>query len=305
MELSFHQVTKFYGPVVGLNEVSFEIGPGITGLFGANGAGKSTLMKLASGQLRPTLGSVSIGELPTWKTSAKHHLGYTPDLDRFYEKMKVRHFLQLIAKLHGFRPVKVKEATEQALHRVGMTDRAEKRLGGCSRGMRQRVQLAQALIHDPEILLLDEPMSGIDPAGRQEITAILRGLASDGKTILLSSHLLQEVEPLAQSILMIARGRLVAAGPLSEIREQLDQEPLTIELISTEPRRLSVACMQMDSVQSVTLQRDRILLRTNQASEFYRDLQATVVAEKFEITRYDVLDAGAEAVFQYLDRRAP
>src|SRR5688500_3420040 len=169
MFLTFNRVTKFYGPVIGLNDISCRIGPGITGLFGANGAGKSTLMKLASGQLRPSLGEVLVGDNSAWSTRAKRDFGYSPDIDRFYEEMTGREFVETMARLYGYPGREARRRTQRVLEDVGMADRSERRIAGCSHGMRQRIKLAQALVHDPEILLLDEPLNGIDPGGRREI----------------------------------------------------------------------------------------------------------------------------------------
>src|SRR5487761_630574 len=177
MHLTFDHVTKFYGPVIGVNNISCRIGPGITGLLGANGAGKSTLIKLASGQLRPSQGSVRVGEQTAWSTAAKRNFGYSPDLDRFYEEMTGREFVYTMARLYGYRRAEARDRAELALEEVGMTDRADRRLGGCSHGMRQRIKLAQALVHGPELLLLDEPLNGIDPGGRREINELLLRLA--------------------------------------------------------------------------------------------------------------------------------
>src|SRR5690606_13528333 len=151
MFLSFNRVTKFYGPVIGVNDVSCRIGPGITGLFGANGAGKSTLLKLASGQLRPSLGEVLIGEVSAWSTRAKRLFGYTPDIDRFYEEMTGREFVYAMTRLYGYSAREAHRRTEEVLAEVGMADRAQRRIAGCSHGMRQRIKLAQALAHDPPV----------------------------------------------------------------------------------------------------------------------------------------------------------
>ncbi len=233
--LVFEHVTKFYGAVIGVNHISCRIGPGITGLLGANGAGKSTLIKLASGQLRPSQGTVRIGGHSAWSTAAKHHLGYSPDLNSFYEEMTGREFVYAMARLHGFSRAEARERTEHVLDEVGMVDRGDRRLAGCSHGMRQRIKLAQALVHDPWLLLLDEPLAGIDPGGRREINELLFRLAGQGKTILVSSHILVEIEQLAHSIVMMSRGRLIAYGTLAEVRNLMQYRPQVVE-IAAEPR---------------------------------------------------------------------
>ena len=167
--LLFEHVSKWYGSVLALNQVTLELTGGITGLVGANGAGKSTLLRLANGQLKPTLGKVSIRGVDAWDWRARRLVGYCPDVDAFYEDLSGRKYVAIMARLCGFVKKEALRRTEAALEQVGMTDRADRKLQGYSKGMRQRIKLAQALLHDPELLILDEPLSGIDPIGRQEL----------------------------------------------------------------------------------------------------------------------------------------
>ena len=303
MELTFEQVTKFYGPVIGVNDVSFRIGPGITSLFGANGAGKSTLMKLASGQLRPTMGKVRIGPNSAWSYRAKRDIGYCPDINSFYEEMSGREFVYTMTRLYGYSRREAKQRAEQALAEVNMTERADRRIAGYSHGMRQRIKIAQVMVNDPPIYLLDEPLTGIDPGGRREIHDLLRRLAARGKTVLVSTHLLAEVEDLADSILMMARGRVLASGTLAEIRSRLADEPLTVGLSGSQPRRLASLLVAMDSVTSVDVRDDVLTVRVHQPAKFFPELNALVVEEGLELTRLETLDAGADAVFAYLEPR--
>src|SRR5262245_42491577 len=163
--LLFEHVSKWYGPVIGVNQVTLELRPGITGLVGANGAGKSTLLRLATGQLRPDLGRVRVLGRDAWSAAAKRHVGYCPELDAFYEEMSGRKFVEAMARLYGFTAREARRRTEEVLEFVGMADRADRRLRGYSKGMRQRIKVAQALVHDPQLLVLDEPLSGVDPVG--------------------------------------------------------------------------------------------------------------------------------------------
>ncbi len=317
MDLTFENVTKFYGPVIGVNDVSCRIGPGITALFGANGAGKSTLMKLASGQLRPSLGRVQLGERPAWSTAAKRHLGYMPDVNSFYEEMTGREFVCTLARLHGLGAAEARRRTEAVLHEVGMQDRADRRLGGYSHGMRQRIKLAQALVHDPDVLLLDEPMSGIDPGGRRDLGVLLRQQADAGKTVLVSTHLLAEVEDsgrgiAADRILVIARGRVIAWGTLHDIRALLAEQPLTVgitctksagtESAGTEARRLAALLVGLPEVHSVEVDERSLTLRTRQPEQFFPRLNGLLAREAIDIDALETLDAGADAVFSYLQR---
>ena len=237
--LLFEQVSKWYGPVLALNHVTLELNAGITGLVGANGAGKSTLIKLATGQIPPTVGTVTVrGQTATdWHT--RRLVGYCPDHDAFYEDMTGRQFVREMARLFGFTATDARRRTETVLDLVGMTDRADRKLRGYSKGMRQRVKLAQALLHNPELLILDEPLSGIDPIGRQELLALFRLLAAEGKCLLVSSHELEALEKLTEHVAILARGRVAAVGTLSQIRDLLDGYPTAVRIDLDRPRDLA------------------------------------------------------------------
>jgi len=305
MMLTFDHVTKFYGPVIGVNDISCKIGPGITGLLGANGAGKSTLIKLASGQLRPTQGTVRIGEHAAWSTAAKHHLGYSPDINNFYEEMTGREFVYTMARLHGFSRAEARDRTESVLVEVGMADRAKRRMAGCSHGMRQRIKLAQTLVHDPWLLLLDEPLLGIDPGGRREINELLFRLAAQGKTILVSSHILVEIEQLAKSIVMMARGRIVASGTLAEVRGMMQSRPTTVEIVAEPARRLAALLAENTDVYGVDIRDSGLVVRTRNPLRFYDWIAELVCNQGIEVRRMQTLDAGADAVFDYLQQGRP
>jgi ABC-2 type transport system ATP-binding protein len=304
MHLTFENVTKFYGPVIGVNDVSCRIARGITALFGANGAGKSTLIKLASGQLRPSLGRVLVGDRPAWSTRAKRYFGYSPDINSFYEDMSGREFVYVMARLYGYSRGEARRRTDGVLEQVGMAARAERKIAGYSHGMRQRIKLAQAMVHDPEILLLDEPMSGIDPGGRREFHQLLRQWAQRGKTILVSTHMLAEVEDLASNILMLARGRVIASGSLTEIRDLLDDQPLTVGITAGQSRRLAGLLVESEHVCSVDVQGERLTVRTQNPRKFFGELGELVTREEVELRSLETLDAGADAVFAYLQRGA-
>jgi ABC-2 type transport system ATP-binding protein len=302
--LTFEHVTKFYGPVIGVNDISCRIGPGITGLFGANGAGKSTLLKLASGQLRPSLGTVHVGGDPAWSSRAKRHFGFSPDINHFYEEMSGREFVYTMALLHGMSRRQARRRTEEVLIQVGMADRAHRKIGGYSHGMRARTKLGQALVHEPSVLLLDEPMSGIDPGGRREINLLLTDLARQGTTILVSSHILVEVEQLTDSIVMIGRGRMVASGRLSEIRELLADQPYTVQLVADPARKLASLLVERPEVCSVEVDDDTVRVRTRQPADFFAFVGQLVLAHAIEVQEMQTLDVGADAVFDYLEQGA-
>lgn len=302
MLLSFDRVTKFYGPVIGVNDISCRVGPGITGLLGANGAGKSTLIKLASGQLRPSQGTVRIGRHDAWSTAAKHHLGYSPDVNSFYEEMTGRDFVYTMARLHGYSRAEASRRTQFVLEEVGMADRGSRRLAGCSHGMRQRIKLAQALVHDPWLLLLDEPLSGIDPGGRREINDLLFRLAGQGKTILVSSHILVEIEQLSNSFLMMSRGRIVASGTLAEVRSLMQFRPTVVEIVADPTRRLAALLAENPDVQAVEVREPGLTVRTRNPERFFAEIGELVCAHGIVVRRMQTLDAGADAVFDYLQQ---
>jgi len=304
IDLSFDRVTKFYGPVIGVNDVTLRFGPGITALLGANGAGKSTLLKLAAGRLRPSLGTVRVGPFEARSTAAKQLLGYCPDVNKFYEEMTGREFVTCMTRLFGYSHAESRDRAERALVRVGMADRAGRRIGGYSHGMRQRIKLAQALAHDPALLLLDEPLNGIDPGGRREVNELVRSFAAEGRTVVVSSHLLGEIEQLADRMAVVARGRVIAQGTLAELRRLLDDEPLTIRIESTHARRLAALCMARPEVTQVDVRGDALTLRTTSPTEFFAALNQLLADEAIDVERLETLDAGAEAVFGYLQRGA-
>ncbi len=304
--LVFERVSKWYGPVIGVNEVSFALPPGITGLVGPNGAGKSTLMKLATGQLRPDLGRVTLQGHRAWHASAKWHLGYCPEIDAFYEEMSGRRFVYHMARLFGFSNGEAWERTERSLGQVGMTSRADRRLRGYSKGMRQRIKLAQALVHEPDLLILDEPLSGIDPLGRLEMGRLFRELAARGKSLLISSHQLEELERLTDRIAVMARGRLIAHGTLNEIRDLFDGHPLSIRVDSDRPRELAAALLSLPTVLGVELDgASGVLVRAAGPREFFTAFTDLVLDEDFDIQHLQTLDRSAQAILDYLMKVGP
>lgn len=294
-------VSKWYGPVIGLNDVTLDIEPGITGLVGHNGAGKSTLIKLLTGELHPTLGHVRIRGRRAWSAAAKRHIGHCPDVDAFYEEMSGRAFVRTIARLHGFAARDARQRAEDVLAQVGMTDRADRPLATYSKGMRQRIKLAQALVHDPDLIVLDEPLNGVDPVGRVELIRLFRELRDRGKAILISSHHLDEMDTLADRILFICRGRILASGSLEEIRALLDEHPLQIRITTHHARQLATRLLAIETVQAIELNgSEELLLRVHRAKEFFGLLGDIVTREEIDIERMRVIDASTKAVFDYL-----
>jgi ABC-2 type transport system ATP-binding protein len=299
--LLFQHVSKWYGPVLGVNQVTLELRGGITGLVGANGAGKSTLMRLATGQLRPDIGSVWVCGRAAWRAEAKRHVGYCPDVDAFYEEMSGRQFVETMARLCGFPWRQARQRTADVLALVGMGGRAERRLRGYSKGMRQRIKLACALVHDPELLILDEPLNGVDPIGRKELLGLFRDLAGNGKCLLISSHELEELEKLTDHVAIMARGRIAAVGNLAQIRELLDHHPLSVQVACDQPRSLAGVLLGLVDVVGVDLgDGDTLVVRARNPQRFFRDFARLVLEEDLQIRHLEALDDSARAIVGYL-----
>lgn len=300
--LRFEDVSKWYGPVLALNQVWFPLHAGITGLVGANGAGKSTLIKLATGMVRPSIGRVTVAGLDASDPQARRLVGYCPDHDAFYEDLTGRQFVHTMAKLCGFGRTEARDRTEAVLTRVGMTDRADRKLRGYSKGMRQRVKLAQALLNDPQLLILDEPLSGVDPVGRQELLEVFRGLAEQGKALLISSHELEELEKLTDEVIIMARGRIADRGTVSAIRDRLDNFPLTVRIDTPSPRSLARSLLAdgMPEVLACEVIAGGLLVKVQRPREFFSRFGRLAVAEMLDVTRFEPLDDSAHAVLGYL-----
>jgi ABC-2 type transport system ATP-binding protein len=310
--------------VIGVNQVTLELRSGITGLVGANGAGKSTLMRLISGQLRPDLGQVEVLGKKSWSTEARLHVGYCPELDAFYEEMSGRQFIEAMARLCGYPRSEARRRTEVALERVGMSDRSDRVVRGYSKGMRQRIKLAQALLHDPELLILDEPLSGIDPVGRWEFIRLFRDLAAQGKCLLVSSHELEELEKLTDHIAIMSHGRIAAVGTVAQIRDRLDHHPLLVRIDvkkgppsqgessnedGDERRRLARSLLKLQDVVAVELPdqhpddaSEPLLVRARNPQRFFQELTRLVLEEWHEIARLETQDDSTQAVLGYLLR---
>jgi ABC-2 type transport system ATP-binding protein len=295
--------SRWYGQVIGLNDVSCEVGPGLTALLGMNGAGKSTLMRMVTGQLRPTTGTVSVfGMTPFANPDAFRRLGFCPEIDNFYERWSGREFITYMARLNGYSRPEAHRRTEGALERVGMADRADRAIAGYSKGMRQRIKLAQAILHDPEIILLDEPLNGLDPLGRRHFMDVLEALANEGRCIMVSSHILYEVEQMTQTLLLLHRGRLLATGDLRVIRSLIDKHPQKIRLETDDPRRVATALAGLPNVLSLQFEPSgrALQLEVRDPNSFYEALPALVLDGGLTVNGFSSPDNNLESVFRYL-----
>ena len=278
-------VSKWYGSVIGVNEMSLTVDSGIVALLGPNGAGKSTLMKLLTGQVRPSLGRVRVFGRSVRSPAARRKLGYCSEVDAFYEEMTGRRFVEAMLRLSGYRAREAKQRAEHALRLVGMTGvgaegRADKRLRGCSKGMRQRVKLAQAIAHDPELLILDEPLSGLDPVGRQDFCRLFRDLAQSGATLLISSHVLDDVRTFADRLVLMREGRMLTAGTWAQVSRFLDEQPRRIELSCDRLRELLSDLVLWPGLSDVRFEREGHCVLTTADPGGLCDEIARLVREK-------------------------
>ncbi len=308
MAIEIRNASKWYGQVIGLNDVTATIGPGITALLGMNGAGKSTLMRLITGQLRTTTGDVRVfGEEPFANPNVYRRLGYCPEIDNFYERDSGRSFVRYMARLAGYGPAEAKERAERAIEMVGMKDRADRKIQGYSKGMRQRIKLAQAMVHDPDIILLDEPLNGLDPIGRHEFMRVLADLGDAGKSIVVSSHILFEVEQMTRSILLLHRGRLLATGDLGVIRSLIDKYPHQVRLETPDARGAAAALAGLPNIVSLAYEPgpsgaggDALRLQVREPDAFYESLARLVEEGRLTVSSFASPDNNLESVFRYL-----
>jgi ABC-2 type transport system ATP-binding protein len=301
--VAFQDVSKWYGNVIGVNKLSVAIGPGVTGLLGPNGAGKSTLLQLATGQLRPSQGSVRVFGQPVWNNAPINRLiGLCPEQDAFYEWMTGWDFVFTCAKLSGLTRSAARKAAQRTIESVGMEQHQGRAIRGYSKGMRQRIKLAQALVHDPEVLFLDEPMTGTDPLARRELMDIIKRLGSEGKSVIISSHVLAEVQALTPNIVLLNRGRLVANGHVRQIRDLIDKHPHHIRLVCDDYRRLAARMVAWDDVEGVRVlpEEQALMVETRSPDSFYGRLPALVLEDGLMINSVYSDDDNLEAVFKYL-----
>jgi ABC-2 type transport system ATP-binding protein len=294
--------TKRYGEVLGLNGFTASFGPGITGLIGPNGAGKSTLFRLLTAQLRLDSGRLEVLQHPAWGEGAfRRRIGYCPEHFALFDWMRGEEFVTVLLRVDGFSREEAARRAASAIETVGLTEAKDRRLRVYSRGMRQRIKLAQAIAHDPELLLLDEPLNGVDPVGRATLLRLFTDLARSGRHLIVSSHVLYEVERLTDQIVMISNGRALAQGDLHKIRDLIDARPHTIELETPDPRALARQLSEWDHVVSIDFPGPgRLTVRSRTPDAFYRSLPELVVRENVSVTALRSPDDNLDAVFRYL-----
>jgi len=297
-------LSKWYGEVIGLNTLELQVFPGITGMVGPNGAGKSTFFKLVSGLIKPSVGTIRVlGEDPWGNPPLMARIGLCPDYDNLSDEQTARAFLRLVGGLHGMKGTALANRVDEVAAIVGMTAHIDRRIGGFSKGMRQRMKIAGAMVHDPELLLLDEPLSGTDPLGRKEIIDLVHSLYKEyGHHVIVSSHVLHEVERLTSEVAVIYKGRAVATGNVREIRNLIDKQPHRIIVEADELDLLVKRFVEMESVLSVQYAPDRsnVVLQVTKPDEFFNSMPGLVAETGCRMRKMYSLDDNLESVFRYL-----
>lgn len=301
--ITFEDISKFYGEVLGINRVNLSISPGITTLVGPNGSGKTTLMNLVTGLIRPSAGSIRVlGIRPNEPERLFRLLGYCTQFDSFPRGFTGFDLIFSYLRLHGYPAQECEKRTWQSLQRVNLVQAARRRIAGYSKGMRQRVKLAQAISHDPEVLILDEPLNGLDPMGRAEMIALFQQLAEESRHVIISSHILHEVDMISDRVVLVNNGYLVAEGDIQGVRSEVVDQPVQILIRCDRPSFLASRIFEQDHVVEVRMHDDRkgVLVRTRDADRFFQLLNQLVVSSELNVETVAPVDEDVHSVYQYL-----
>ena len=302
--MALDKVAKYYGQVLGLADVTLTVDGGIVGLLGPNGAGKSTLMRLAGGLARPTRGTVRIFGADAWADrDARRRIGYCPEHEGAHDELSALEWVTALAELAGVPGTRARDRAAEVLTEVGLADAMNRRLGGFSKGMRQRAKLAQALAHDPDLLLLDEPLTGCDPVARAGIVERIRALGAAGKTVLLSSHVLYEIEALTEQIVLMHRGQVLAEGNVYRLRELIDEHPHRVRVECARPRELARALIAEDGVTRIELGESYLEAETHLPDRLYDAIPLRAREAGVPIRALSSPDNNIQAVFEYLTEK--
>jgi ABC-2 type transport system ATP-binding protein len=296
-------LSKWYGNVLGLSDVSLHIEPGITGILGPNGAGKSTFLNLISGQIKPNIGTCAVkGEMIRNNYPLFSNIGFCPEQDAFYEELTGWQFMIGLLKLHHFSASEIESRARKALEIVDLIEDKDRIIKSYSRGMRQRLKVAQAIAHDPEIIILDEPLNGLDPLGRRKIIHLIKTYKGEGRTIIVSSHVLPEIEAMTKRIILIHQGKIFAQGDIHYIRDLIDTHPHIVSIKCSNPRQLASKFIQEDFVLNVNFNsaEDTLLVETNNRDKFFGLLPSLFVKHNIDVEEITSPDDNLQAVFDYL-----
>jgi len=299
----FEDVSKFYGEILGVNRVNLQIESGITSLVGPNGSGKTTLMNLMTGLLRPTAGNVTVlGISPGNPEALFQKVGYCSQLDSFPRRATARDFIEFYLLVHGFTKKQTRELAHKALERVSLVESADRKVSAFSKGMRQRVRLAQAIAHDPSVLVLDEPLNGLDPLARAEIIRLFRQLADAGMYVIISSHILHEVDMMSDNVVLINNGYIVAEGEVHGVRDEIHERPIQILIRCDRPQLLAAKLFEHEFTVEARIHEDRhgLFVKTRRPDDFYLLLNRVVTEEHLLVESVSPVDDDLNAVYQYL-----
>lgn len=299
----FDDVSKFYGEILGVNRVNLSIAPGITSLVGPNGSGKTTLMNLMTGLLQPTRGDIQIlGIRPDEPEQLFRKVGYCAQFDSFPRGVTGREFIKSFLSVHGHTRAEADELTHRALERVSLVEAADRKVAGYSKGMRQRIRLAQSIAHAPSVLILDEPLNGLDPMARAEIIRLFRQLADEGLHLILSSHILHEVDMMSDTVVLLNNGYVVAEGDIHGVRDEIEEHPMQILIRCDRPSHLAARVFEHESVVEARIHKDRhgLFVKTRDADKFYLLLNRIVTESNLQIESVTPADDDLNAVYQYL-----
>jgi len=300
----FDNVSKFYGEVLGVNRVTLTITPGVTSLVGPNGSGKTTLMNLMTGLLRPSRGRITVAGTPVDHPEALcRKVGYCTQYDAFPPGLTGYEFVHSTLGLHGFSEAECRERALRAIAKVGLTDAAGRRVAGYSKGMRQRIRLAQAIAHDPQVVVLDEPLNGLDPMARAETIALFRQLGDEGRYVVLSSHILHEVDLISDRVILVHHGYIVAEGAIAGVRDEIDDEhPMQVLVRCDRPSFVASRIFELDSAVEIKIHEDKrgLLVQTRDADKFYLLLNRLVMEHDLELEAVAPADEDVQAVYRYL-----
>ena len=299
----FEDVSKFYGDVLGVNRVSLQVAPGITSLVGPNGSGKSTLMNLMTGLLKPTRGSIRVlGISPDEPEALFQKLGYCSQFDSFPRGATAREFIEFYLRVHGYTKQETADLTHQALERVSLLEAADRKVSSFSKGMRQRVRLAQSIAHNPSVLVLDEPLNGLDPMARAEIIRLFRQLADAGMFLIISSHILHEVDMMSDSVVLLHNGYVVAEGEVHGVRDEIEEHPIQILIRCDRPQILASRLFEHEFTVEARVHNDRqgLFVKTRRPDDFYLLLNKIVTEQNLQVESVAPVDDDLNAVYQYL-----
>jgi ABC-2 type transport system ATP-binding protein len=301
--ITFEDVSKFYGEVLGVNRVNLTIAPGITSLVGPNGSGKTTLMNLMTGLLRPTGGRISVLGTSTDDPEAMFRkLGYCSQFDSFPRGATAREFIEFYLSVHGYTRSETAELAHQALERVSLVEAADRKISAFSKGMRQRVRLAQSIAHNPSVLVLDEPLNGLDPMARAEIIRLFRQLADAGMYLIISSHILHEVDMMSDSVVLLHNGYVVAEGEVHGVRDEITEQPIQILIRCDRPQVLASRLFESEHTVEARVHADRLglFVKTKRPDELYLMLNRIITEHRLQVESVAPVDDDLNAVYQYL-----